>query len=102
MLKMNAEQLPHEIYTTVGSKKPRQKQMRRTETKRENLPVQIYCGGMPRTLVRFRSMQRPSSMQCSKVEGGSGASELERREEEEEARKGKKERTPEPIYKAKG
>ena len=49
----------------------------------------------------IRLMQRPLSMQCSKVEGG-GASELEHHEEEEEARKGKKERTPEPIYKANG
>ena len=50
----------------------------------------------------IRLMQRPLSMHCSKVEGGGGASELECREEEEEARKGKKERTPEPIYKARG
>ena len=69
---------------------------------RGNLPVQICCGGMRRTLVHFRLMQRPLSMQCSKVEGGGGASELEHREEEEEARKGEKERTPEPIYKANG
>ena len=50
----------------------------------------------------IRLMQRPLSKQCSKVEGGGGASELERHEEEEEAWKGKKERTPKPIYKAKG
>ena len=50
----------------------------------------------------FRSMQRPVVMQSLKVEGGGGALGLERRKEEEEARKGKKERTPEPIYKAKG
>ena len=35
VLKMDAEQLPHEIYATVGSKKPRQKQMRRTEMNEE-------------------------------------------------------------------
>ena len=44
------------------------------------------------SLVRFRLMQRPLSMQFSKVEGGDGASELGRREEEEgtegEERKG--------------
>ena len=50
----------------------------------------------------IRLMQRPLLMKCSKVEGDSGASELEHHKEEEEARNGKKERTPEPIYKAKG
>ena len=35
VLKMDTEQLPHEIYTTVGSKKLRQKQMRRTEMNEE-------------------------------------------------------------------
>ena len=50
----------------------------------------------------IRLMQRPLSMQCLKVEVGGGASELECCEEEEEARKGEKERTPEPIYKANG
>ena len=35
VLKMDAEQLPHEIYATVGSKKAWQKQMRRTEMNEE-------------------------------------------------------------------
>ena len=59
-------------------------------------------GEEPQVSGTIRLMQRPLSMQCSKVEGGGRASELERRQEEEEARKGKKERTPAPIYKAKG
>ena len=54
--------------------------------------MQIYYRGMARTLVRFRLMQWPLSMQLSRVEGGGGASELGRREEEEgtegEERKG--------------
>ena len=33
--KMDAEQLTHEIYATVRSKKPRQKQMQRTGMNRE-------------------------------------------------------------------
>ena len=56
----------------------------------------------PQVSGTIRLMQWPLSTQCLKVEGGGGASELERQEEEEEARKGKKERTPEPIYKEKG
>ena len=59
-------------------------------------------GEEPQVSGTIRLMQRPFLTQCSKVEGGGGASELERHQEEEEARKGKKERTPEPIYKAKG
>ena len=70
---------------------------------KENLPVQIYYGGMSRTLVRFRLMQRPLSMQFSRVEGGGGASELERREEEEEGTKGEERKGPSGfIYKEKG
>ena len=59
-------------------------------------------GEEPQVSGTIRLMQLPLSTQCSKVEGGGGASELERHEQEEEARKGKKERTPEPIYKANG
>ena len=71
--------------------------------KRENLPVQIYCGGMPRTLVRFRLMQRPLSMQFSRVEGGGGASELEHRKDEEEGTEGEERKGPSGfIYKEKG
>ena len=69
---------------------------------RENLPLQIYGGGMRRTLVRFRLMQRPLSMQFSKVEGGDGASELGRREEEE-GTEGEERKGPSGfIYKEKG
>ena len=68
---------------------------------RENLPVQIYCGGMPRTLVCFRLMQWPLSMQFSGVGGGGGASELGRREEEE-GTKGEERKGPSGfIYKEK-
>ena len=59
-------------------------------------------GEEPQVYGTIRLMQRPLSMQCLKVEGGGGASELEHREEEEEARMGKKERAPEPIYKENG
>ena len=45
-------------------------------------------GEEPQVSGTIRLMHRPLSMQYSKVEGGVGASELERREEEEEARKG--------------
>ena len=43
----------------------------------------------PQVSGTIRLTQRPLSMRCSKVEGGGGASELERPEEEEEAWKGK-------------
>ena len=42
-----------------------------------NSPMQIYCGGKWRALVRFRLMK------LSRVAGGGGASELGCREEEE-------------------
>ena len=60
-------------------------------------PVQIYCGGMRRALVRFRLMQRPMLMKLSRVAGGGGASELGRREEEE-GTKGKKEKRALGLY----
>ena len=64
----------------------------------ENLPVQIYYRGMARTLVRFRLMQWPLSMQLSRVEGGGGASELGRREEEEEGTEGEERKRTRGLY----
>ena len=55
--------------------------------------MQIYCGGTPRTLVCFRLMQWPLSVQISKVADGGRARELGRREEEE-GRKGEKREGP--------
>jgi len=51
-------------------------------------------GEEPQVSGTIRLMQRPLTMQCLMVEGSGGASELERHEEEEEARKGKKKGPP--------
>ena len=53
----------------------------------EGLPDAQDSGGTPKVSGTTRLMQRPLLMQRSKVEGGGGASGLERREDEEEAKR---------------
>ena len=109
---MDAEYLPHEIYTIIGSKLSRQvEEQRRMKNYEEELgnprnrskdrgerkftTADLLRKKDDESLVHFRLMQRPLLTQISKVADSGGAPELGRREEE--GKRGKERRALRPY-----
>ena len=115
---MDAEYLPHEIYTVIGSKLSRQEEeQRRMKNCAEELEnprnrskdrgerkfatADLLRKKDDESLVCFRLIQRPLLIQISKVADGGGAPELGRREEEEGTEGEKREGPSGLIYRGK-